>query len=130
MPPGPPTAKRLAIVADYAVQTGRVIVHSRLLRPERPDRLLRGLRQVSRYGPTPAAGFVSASIRFPDRDAIIDEAGTLSFGEVNRRTDALTNALAARGVRSGDGVAIMCRNHRGFVEAQLPVRSSAPPPCI
>jgi fatty-acyl-CoA synthase len=119
MPPGPPTAKRLAIVADYAVQTGRVIVHSRLLRPERPDRLLRGLRQVSRYGPTPAAGFVSASIRFPDRDAIIDEAGTLSFGEVNRRTDALTNALAARGVRSGDGVAIMCRNHRGFVEATV-----------
>ena len=119
MPPGPPIAKRIATAADYALQTGRVVVHSRLFRPERPDRLVRGLLQISRFGPTPAAGFVAASIRYPDREAIIDEAGTLTYGEVNDRTNALANALAARGVRAGDGVAIMCRNHRGFIEATV-----------
>jgi fatty-acyl-CoA synthase len=51
--------------------------------------------------------------------AIVDELGSLRFGEVDRRTNALASSLAAAGVSEGDGVGIMCRNHRGFVEATV-----------
>ncbi len=57
----------------------------------------------------------------PDRDGIVDERGSITFGEMHRRSNALARALAERGVREGDSVAIMCRNHRGFVDATLAV---------
>ncbi|HEX6388926.1 MAG TPA: AMP-binding protein, partial [Solirubrobacteraceae bacterium] len=34
-------------------------------------------------------------------------------------SNALAHALADRGIREGDGVAILCRNHRGFIEATV-----------
>ena len=48
---------------------------------------------------------------------MIDELGQLTFREVHERTNALAHALADDGVNEGDSVAIMARNHRGFVEA-------------
>ena len=48
---------------------------------------------------------------------MIDELGTLTFRELHERTNALAHGLAASGVREGDNVALMCRNHRGFVES-------------
>ena len=48
---------------------------------------------------------------------MIDELGTLTFREVDERTNALAHALAADGIEEGDGVAIMCRNHRGWIDA-------------
>ena len=52
---------------------------------------------------------------------IVDELGTLTFGEVHARTNALAHALSDAGIGEGDGVAIMCRNHRGFIEATVAV---------
>ena len=52
---------------------------------------------------------------------IVDELGTLTLGEVDERTNALAHALADAGIGEGDGVGIMCRNHRGFVEATVAV---------
>jgi fatty-acyl-CoA synthase len=49
----------------------------------------------------------------------VDERGTLTFEEAHRRTNALANELASEGISEQDGVAIMCRNHRGFVEATV-----------
>ncbi len=68
-----------------------------------------------------ASGYITAAIRYPDRTAIIDERGTLTFADVDARTNAVANALASRGVGEGDGVAIMCRNHRGFIDAAAAV---------
>ena len=51
--------------------------------------------------------------------AIVDEAGTLTFAEVDRRTNALARGLSGAGVKEQDSVAIMCRNHRGFIEATI-----------
>ena len=50
---------------------------------------------------------------------LIDEAGSLTFGEMHRRSNALARALADEGVKPGDGIAIMARNHRGFIDATL-----------
>jgi acyl-CoA synthetase (AMP-forming)/AMP-acid ligase II len=74
---------------------------------------------LARWGPTPAAGFTSSTIHRQDDPAIIDELGTLSFEQVHRRSNALARALGSNGIRAGDGVAIMCRDHRWFVEATI-----------
>jgi fatty-acyl-CoA synthase len=108
----------LALVTQ-AAETARVAVTSGLARPARPDRLLRALAAFSRLGPTPAAGYTTNSILHPDDTAIVDELGTLTFAEVNTRTNALANAWLDAGLGEGDGIAILCRNHRGFIEATV-----------
>ena len=89
----------------------------------------RAARATRAGGPTPAAGYAVSAIRYPDRTAIIDELGTLSFAEIHERTNALASSLSDAGIGEGDGVAVMCRNHRGFIEATSRSRSSAPTRC-
>jgi acyl-CoA synthetase (AMP-forming)/AMP-acid ligase II len=88
-----------------------------VIRIERPDRTLRTALNLIRWGVTPAAGYESSAARYPDEVAIIDELGRLTFREVSQRTNALAHALADDGVNEGDNIAIMARNHRGFVDA-------------
>jgi fatty-acyl-CoA synthase len=90
-----------------------------LLRPMRPDQVVGMLAALRRWGPTPATGYAAAAVRFPRSAAVIDEAGTLSFAEVHRRTTALANGLAESGIGEGDNVGVLCRNHRGFVDATI-----------
>src|SRR5947209_16540087 len=90
-----------------------------MVRPVRPDRALRSVLALQRWGATPAAAYAGAAARFPGRTAIVDERGALTFEQVHRRTNALAAGLSAAGVREGDGVAIMCRNHRGFIDATV-----------
>jgi acyl-CoA synthetase (AMP-forming)/AMP-acid ligase II len=88
-----------------------------LLAPSRPDRLVGAVNALWRFGITPAAGYAAAAARYPDDVAIIDESGTLTYREVHERSNAVAHRLADDGVNEGDGVAIMVRNHRGWVEA-------------
>ena len=74
-----------------------------------------------RWGTGPAGGFASLAVRDPDRVGLVDELGELTFGEMQRRSNALARGLAELGVGEGDSVAIMCRNHRGFVDASVAV---------
>lgn len=99
--------------------TARVFQRAGLVRPVRPDRLARSGLTLARWGPTPAAGFTSAAIHRSGDVAIIDERGELTFAEVHRRSNALARSMAETGIKAGDGVAIMCRDHRWFVEATL-----------
>jgi acyl-CoA synthetase (AMP-forming)/AMP-acid ligase II len=99
--------------------TARTLVAAGVLRPGRPDRQLAALRGLLRFGPTPAGGYTASAHRYAAETAIIDERGTLTFGEVHERTNALANAMAEDGIGEGDGVALMCRNHRGFIEAMV-----------
>jgi acyl-CoA synthetase (AMP-forming)/AMP-acid ligase II len=86
---------------------------------QRPDKLARTLLAIQRWGTTPAAGYTASAIRFPDREAIIDDLGALTFAELHRRTNGLANAFADAGIGEGDSVAVMCRNHRYFIEATV-----------
>ncbi len=92
-----------------------------VIHPVRPDKLALTLRVLARWGASPAAGIAGAAINHPDEPMVEDEAGSLTFAEVHRRSNALARGLAAEGVGEGDGIAIMCRNHRGFVEATLAI---------
>jgi acyl-CoA synthetase (AMP-forming)/AMP-acid ligase II len=98
------------------LHTARTLIGAGVFRPERPDRLLHMLRALRRWGPTLAAGYASGAARIPHEPAIIDELGTLTFGDVHRRTNALAHAFADQGIKEGDGVAVLVRNHRGFIE--------------
>lgn len=108
----------LSHVADHAFAL-RTLHAAGIFTAERPDRALRALIALRQWGSTPAAGFVVQAIRAPDAPAIRDELGALTFAEGNARTNAIACGLRAEGVREGDGVAILCRNHRGFVEATV-----------
>ncbi|MDQ6811717.1 MAG: acyl-CoA synthetase [Actinomycetota bacterium] len=103
----------------HKLQVARTLLATGMIKPVRPDKALRSLAALRRWGPTSAAAYTGAAVRYPDRAALVDDHGTLSFGEVHRRTNALADSLQRAGVGEGDGVAIMCRNHRGFVEATV-----------
>ncbi|MGZ4452864.1 MAG: AMP-binding protein, partial [Nocardioides sp.] len=92
-----------------------------VVKPFSPAVLARLGKAVLDWGLGPAGGFTMLATRYPDRVGIVDELGEITYGEIHRRTNVLARALAARGVGEGDGVAIMCRNHRGFVEATVAV---------
>ena len=74
---------------------------------------------MKKFGTTSATGFHAAAARNPEGVAVIDERGQLTFRELDRRTNAIARALAAAGVKPGDGVGLFARNHRGFVQAQV-----------
>ena len=99
--------------------TARTLAGAGIVTPTRPDRILKAVRALHAFGPTPAAGYTVSAIRHPDATALVDDLGTLTFAEVHRRTNALANSLRARGVGEGSSVAIMCRNHRGFIDTTV-----------
>jgi acyl-CoA synthetase (AMP-forming)/AMP-acid ligase II len=105
--------------AKYRLEVARTLLATRMFKVERPDRSVRAVRTLQRWGSNAAAAYTICAIRCPDRWALGAARGTLTFAEIERRTNALAHGLAAAGVREGDGVAIMCRNHRGFVEATI-----------
>ena len=101
------------------VETLVTLTRAGIVHPERPDHLFHTVRALMRFGTTPAAGFSAAARNHADEPALIDELGTLSFKDVHERSNALARALAADGIASGDNVAVMCRNHRGWVDATV-----------
>jgi len=100
---------------------GRVLLGSGVVRPYTPPVLVGLLTTLRRWGTGPGGGFASVALRAPDRVAIIDERGSLTYAELHRRANALARGLRELGVGEGDSVALMCRNHRGFVEATIAV---------
>ncbi|MGH2715527.1 MAG: AMP-binding protein [Thermoleophilaceae bacterium] len=101
----------------YALGGVKILADAGVIRPMRPDRVLRVVQTLARWGRSPAAGAISLANRFPDETAIVDELGTLSFRDLHERSNGLAHAFSDAGIVEGDGVAIMCRNHRGFIEA-------------
>jgi acyl-CoA synthetase (AMP-forming)/AMP-acid ligase II len=107
-----------AALGDTAFEL-KVFSEVGLLRPMRPDKLARVAERYIRWGASPALGSAANAITHPDRTGIVDEAGALTWEETHRRSNALARALRDEGIGLGDGVAIMCRNHRYFIEATM-----------
>src|SRR3954452_20121555 len=99
--------------------TAKTLAEAGILRPTRPDHIVGAVRALLRFGPTPAGGYTASFERYADETAIIDERGTLTFREVHERTNALAHALQAEGIGVGDSIGLMCRNHRGFIDAVI-----------
>ncbi|MEE6179503.1 acyl-CoA ligase FadD12 [Mycobacterium sp. 050134] len=88
-----------------------------VLAPMRPDRYLKIAAAMRREGVGMTVGFAGAAQRCPDRPALVDELGTLTWRELDERINALAAALQKTAGGQPKAVGVMCRNHRGFVEA-------------
>jgi acyl-CoA synthetase (AMP-forming)/AMP-acid ligase II len=96
------------------------LLKSGVWRPVRPSQLIAIERALRHWGQSMAALGVIAAIRYPDRPAVIDEQGSTTYAELDRRCERIAAALYAHhGIVAGSKVAVLCRNHRGFLEATL-----------
>ncbi|MBJ7383718.1 MAG: acyl-CoA synthetase [Mycolicibacterium sp.] len=78
--------------------------------PQAMAAMLADIRRWGEFGMIPALN----ARRWPHRKAVIDDDGDLSFAELDDAANAVAHGLLAKGVRSGDGVALLIRNHRWF----------------
>ncbi|SFP91925.1 AMP-binding protein [Actinomadura madurae] len=100
--------------AASVARVGGMFARSGLWRPGPPLKVARQLGALRRWGTLLGGTVASAAARDPDVVAVVDDAGELTYGELDARTDRLATALG----RFGDAprVAVLCRNHRGMVE--------------
>jgi acyl-coenzyme A synthetase/AMP-(fatty) acid ligase len=99
----------------------RVLASSGVLRPYPPRTLIRILKVLRAWGRGPAGGFATLAARTPGQVGLVDELGELTFLQIHQRSNALARGLREMGVGEGDSVAVLCRNHRGFVDATIAV---------
>ena len=81
--------------------------------PQNVAAMVADIRRWGEFGMIPALN----ARRTPNRTAVIDDDGELTFKELDDAVNAVANGLLATGVRSGDGVALLIRNHRWFLIA-------------
>lgn len=96
----------------------RVLHRAGMVQAHRPDRALRSLVEVRAWGPL-LGSVLRAAREQPDATAVIDETGPCGYADLHERSAALARALHAAGIGAGHVVAVLCRNHRGPVEAML-----------
>jgi acyl-CoA synthetase (AMP-forming)/AMP-acid ligase II len=97
----------------------RVLTVAGVIRPYPPHVLVGLARTLRQWGRGAAGGFTTLALRHPDQVGLVDELGELTFDEIHQRSNALARSLGTLGVGEGDSVALLCRNHRGFVEATI-----------
>ena len=114
-PPGPRELASRAAVEAHAL---RHAFRAGMFGLEPPLRTARTIRSLERYGPL-GGGVAIAALRHGDQVGLVDELGVLSFEELHRRSNALANAWRGEGIAEESGVGILCRNHRGFLDASF-----------
>jgi acyl-CoA synthetase (AMP-forming)/AMP-acid ligase II len=112
-------AARARQSASDSIFEAKVLREAGIVGLMRPDIAAKVGITFLRWGASPATGVATAAFEYPHETMIIDERGSLSFERVHRRSNALAHAFAGMGIGPGDGIGIMCRNHRGFIETTL-----------
>lgn len=98
------------------------MVRAGVIAPLRPDRYVRIAAAMARENMGITSGFAAAAQRCGDRIGLVDELGALTWREIDERADALAASFQSLPVERVDGplvIAIMARNHRGFVESLI-----------
>jgi fatty-acyl-CoA synthase len=109
-------ALRLAARAPELLCSVEVLRRAGLFDPLRGDEALRIATTVRVLGP------VAGAVRFSaERDrravALADEVGELTFAQLDARSNALARAWLRSGLTHDSVIALLCRDHRGMVEA-------------
>ncbi len=110
----------------YALGSAKVLVDAGVIRPIRPDKLVKVITTLARFGRSPAAGTISLAARYPDEPMIVDELGTLTFGEVHRRTNALATPSRTPASRRATAWGSCAATTAASSSRPSPCRSSAP----
>ena len=100
-----------------AATTAKALTSSGLLSPPNPLAVVRLLHEVIRGGTNLYTLLAVAAARWPERTAIIDDDGALTYRQLRAKTDLLARELSSSGVERGQAVGVMCRNGRHFVAA-------------
>lgn len=82
--------------------------------PRDPAELVRTLRDAKVFGP-PATAIRRAGRLFPERPGVVDERGELTYGELDEQSNALARGLQRLGVKPGEVVGVLARDHRGLL---------------
>jgi len=104
---------------EEAAFVARTFARAGMVKPENPLLVLKSLDVLRRWGTSIAGGYASAAVRRPHATALIDDQGSLTYSQLDERANALARGLTASGVAPGDGIAVLCRNHRYFVEITI-----------
>lgn len=116
-----PNAADVANRITIAAKSIKVLADAGIIAPMKPQTMVKAIGATVRWGSTPAAGYTASAARRPGNTAIVDELGSLTFREVHERTNALANELNNQGIGAGDNVAVLARNHRGFIDATVAI---------
>ncbi|MGB7110378.1 MAG: long-chain-fatty-acid--CoA ligase FadD2, partial [Mycobacterium sp.] len=96
----------------------RKIFESGTFRLENPLNYAAMVTDIAKWGEIGMLPSFNAR-RTPYRAAIIDDEGSFTYRELDEAANAVAHGLLAKGVRGGDGVAILARNHRWFAVAEF-----------
>jgi fatty-acyl-CoA synthase len=121
MPMADPLESFMAVPVWRDLAALGILARANFNRPERPDRVLGAVLAMQRWGMSLGGMVEAAAARTPNRPAIIDESGSMSFRELARRSTALAAALRERGIGRESKVGLLARNHAGFVIATVGV---------
>jgi acyl-CoA synthetase (AMP-forming)/AMP-acid ligase II len=95
----------------------KVMATSGVIRPYGPLKLAGIGKTIYSWGIGFAGGIGALAIRSPHDVGLIDELGELTWSEIDDRATRLAHGLKDLGVGSGESVALLCRNHRYFLDA-------------
>src|SRR4051794_25660384 len=80
------------------------------LKLESPQAMAAMAADIGRWGEMGMITSVNAR-RSPNRTAVVDDEGSITFSELDDAVNAVANEMVSMGVKGGNGVAILARNH-------------------
>ncbi|MEV3903833.1 AMP-binding protein [Mycobacterium sp. NPDC050551] len=101
------------------LSVAKTMLVSGVVRASRPDRGLRQLNSLARWGFTLAGGLGAAAARSPQNTASIDRYGMSTYADVARRTSYLVSGLVGEGYTKDSTFAVLARNHSAMVECMV-----------
>lgn len=99
--------------------TLKVLRQVGLLKPQNPIGLAKAGKAMRTWGPGFPAAVTAAAARKPRQLAIIDDETELTWEELFAEINRTANGFVELGVKPGDPVAVLCRNHRHMVIAMV-----------
>jgi fatty-acyl-CoA synthase len=96
----------------------RVLRQTRIFESVRPRGVARFLQAARGSGAGPHLAVMFHAHTQPDKECIVDGARRITWGELDAQVNQLSHALVARGVKGGDGVALMLPNGADTIIAQ------------
>jgi non-ribosomal peptide synthetase component E (peptide arylation enzyme) len=89
------------------LEVARVLFRAGVFKPMGPAKTVKTLRGAKAWGRSPAFGFIALARRHPDAIAVIDDEGSATFEQIDRRSNALAPGLREAGVCPGDVVGLI-----------------------
>ncbi|MFC3456171.1 AMP-binding protein [Amycolatopsis speibonae] len=103
---------------DDFVHSLGVIKRSGLIDFRRPMEIVKAKKAMNTYGPLAGPAAVAA-LKAPSVTGFVDELGPLTFGQLDRRANALARAWLRRGIAEDAVVGLLARDHRGAVDVMI-----------